>query len=533
MDTNDNGRVRNPPGAGNLVQGLRDYGYTVETAVADLVDNSITAGATEIDIRYRFNPADTDPEEEPVLAVIDNGRGMDRDELFHAMTLASRDPSLELEREELGRFGLGLKTASFSQCRELVVISRREPDLLNEQFAKWDLDEVVREDDWIMSRGNLSSIEAPPFLEEYPDWSTMVLWRKMDRLLEREGENLEIDSDALNKHLNRVMNRVSEHLGLHFHRFLKAEGGAKRIRIRINNSEVVATDPFLESVLQPVETERVHGQDVSIVSATIPHPSHFDPSVSNQFSKPAEYFGHQGFYVYREKRLVSYGGWFGLMARQEKFKLTRVKVDIPNSLDRHWALDVKKSFVRPPKELLARLKDLLERMGAPSATLQRKRGRRMRVGSGVVPLWNRMKRDSRTCWKVNEEHPVITEVLEQAGEDGKHLIRKLFQLIENTLPVSEIYTEMTQNSEEVELLSLPDKTLGGALLEMFMVFNELLSLGREEVIEKVLEVPPFQANKEKSRSALMTALQEFDKESREPDEEDTRDDGECSTQAIT
>lgn len=505
-DISENGWIPNRPNPGNLIQGLRDYGYTVETAIADIIDNSITAGATEIDIRHRFNPEDESGK--PVLAIIDNGCGMNRSELLEAMKPASRDPSADLQKDQLGRFGLGMKTASFSQCRQLEVLSRKSEE--EPVFAAtWDLDRVVKEDDWVMHFEKRSDISDSPFLDEVRGWNTAVYWRKLDRLLEREGEYLGDDPHALKQHLNRVMGRVSEHLGLHFHRFLKSEGGSKPVRIRINNSEVLPRDPFMDATWAPVEKEIVHGSEVLIQTATIPHHSRRTSQNSQQFGEPKDDFANQGFYVYREKRLISFGTWFNLTRKEERFRLTRIQVDIPNALDRYWALDVKKSFVRPPKELLAHLKSLIERMGRSSTGLIRKRGRKLRAPDGVSPIWNQIRREGRICWEVNSEHPEVEAIFKDMRSEDRNRAMKILKLVCETLPVSDIYSEMTRNSDQVDVMSAENSVLGKSILEGWLVFTELLSMNGEEAVEKMIEIPPYNANPEKSRKALLQAIADF------------------------
>ena len=233
--------------------------------------------------------------------------------------------------------------------------------------------------------------------------------------------------------------------------------------------------------------------------------------------------------MYREKRLISYGTWFRIMPRQEKFKLLRVKVDVPNSLDRLWALDVKKSSVRPPRELLARLRDLLDRMGAPSRTLLRKRGRRMRTGGDFEPLWVRRKRESRICWEINRDHPVVRKILEQVGEQNGHLITKLLDLTQENIPVSEIYSEMTQDSKQVALLDLVDSELERSLFRIFEIYSEILSLGKEDAVKKVLETAPFHNNQNKCRRVLEDFLDRVDEEDGDRVEWIGRKDGDNGT----
>ena len=157
--------VEAPPRASILIESMRDIGYSLETALGDVIDNSITAAATSIHIHVDATPT------VEKIAIVDNGRGMTADELIDAMRLGSRHPSEKRNERDLGRFGLGLKTASFSQCRRLTVVARKSGIT---SAAIWDLDHVAREDRW--------SLQIPerwtviPYIEHLESDGALVLW---------------------------------------------------------------------------------------------------------------------------------------------------------------------------------------------------------------------------------------------------------------------------------------------------------------------------------------------------------------------
>ena len=104
------------PEASSMIETFRAIGYSIEAAVADIIDNSISARAKNIWINFEWEGSET------WLAVKDDGSGMNNDELVQAMRPDSKNPLDDRSTKDLGRFGLGLKTASFSQCRLLSVI---------------------------------------------------------------------------------------------------------------------------------------------------------------------------------------------------------------------------------------------------------------------------------------------------------------------------------------------------------------------------------------------------------------------------
>ncbi|MEQ8292225.1 MAG: ATP-binding protein [Roseovarius sp.] len=217
------------PHAASLIEGMRDFGYTLETATADIIDNSITAGALKVEIL-----AET-ASEEPWIAIIDDGIGMDETELIEAMRPGSRNPLEEREDHDLGRFGLGLKSASFSQCRELTVVSRKAGVT---SATTWDLDKVAETNVWAVElEDDLASIPATDHLGET---GTIVLWRKLDRL----STGYRNDSTKRAAEINKALSGAERHLRLCFHRYM--EGNRPKLRLLLNGRKLAPIDPFAQ-----------------------------------------------------------------------------------------------------------------------------------------------------------------------------------------------------------------------------------------------------------------------------------------------
>ena len=199
-----------PPNVSSLVKSLRDIGYTLDVAIADLIDNSISASAINIDIV--FAPIN----DKPILAILDNGKGMDFDELTEAMRLATKDPSDHREDGDLGRFGLGLKTASFSQSKLLTVLSKTDNSEIS--VSQWDLDKVIATNKWTLNQLDLSEVDKDiPLLKEFSvlNSGTLVIWGGIDKVL-KEAIPYEVA-------------KISDHLSLVFNRFLSGEGRVRKI----------------------------------------------------------------------------------------------------------------------------------------------------------------------------------------------------------------------------------------------------------------------------------------------------------------
>ena len=199
----------------SLIESLREIGYSMETAIADIMDNSITSGASSIHLRFAWN------NEEAWLAIIDDGSGMSADEVTSAMRLGSNNPLNTRSAEDLGRFGLGLKTASFSQCRQLTVITRKQQLTSARQ---WDLDSIAENPDsgWnlhILGDEEIRGIdEISSIIDDFMsrESGTIILWRKLDRL-----DNFD-ESGMGEKKLNSLINEARKHIELTFHRFLSS-----------------------------------------------------------------------------------------------------------------------------------------------------------------------------------------------------------------------------------------------------------------------------------------------------------------------
>ena len=338
-----------PPYAPTLIESTRAIGYSLEAAVADIIDNSIAAGASKVDLF--FFPVDKE-----YVAILDNGRGMDDKEITTAMQYGSKNPMDERSKDDLGRFGLGLKTASLSQCRSLTVITKKEDALL---ARRWDIDYVSVTGKWTLLILDEYEILQLPHIEELLkyDSGTLVVWQNLDRL--KAGEiNFE-------QALGRKIDVVRDHLALVYHRYLAGEVGLKKIVIQINNVKIEPIDPFLSSKsVQAMDDEVlvVRGKHIEVRPYILPHISKMTSDEIKLLGGKEGLRRHQGFYVYRNKRLLVWGTWFRMMRQGEMSKLARIRVDIPNDLDDLWTLDIKKSSAIPPAEVRNNLKSVIERL---------------------------------------------------------------------------------------------------------------------------------------------------------------------------
>lgn len=427
-----------------LLESMRSIGYTVESAVADVIDNSIAAGATEVDIRF----SSRGPFE---LSVFDNGRGMDRDEIVTAMRLAAVSPAQRRRSDDLGRFGLGLKTASLSQCRELTLVSKRGGAI---SAVRWSLDYVVETGDWSLIELDVEEVSTLLGLDMLAaaESGTLVHWGSLDLLTMSEGD-LQTDFD-------RVAVRVRQHVALVFHLFNSGEVG-RRVTFRMNGGEILPVDPFMATSLKIQTSDwepiSVDGETVRLRAYTLPYLNRLSTKERQSLLSLGGLRDTQGFYVYRGGRLVIWGTWFRLMPRSEMAKLTRVRVDIPNTLDHLWALDVKKSTAEPPPVVRKRLQELAKTMMQPSEKVQKFRGRKVAHSTDFDFMWNVMTTGDEFRYEVNIEHPTIERFMGGLTPEQREEFGIVVEDIQSTFPIVDAHNRISGDGvpisvQDVELV---------------------------------------------------------------------------------
>jgi Histidine kinase-, DNA gyrase B-, and HSP90-like ATPase len=426
------------PRASAMIESLRAFGYSVQTALADLIDNSISAGAHNVWLEFFWDGAQSH------ISLRDDGRGMTEPELVDAMRPGNRNPLEVRDRRDLGRFGLGLKTASFSQCRCLTVASRASGNAVG--IRQWDLDYVQETGEWRLRRSALPGSEHLLTGLERVDQGTIVLWQNLDRLV---AETSTDDQKAHDRFLEMV-DQVHLHLAMVFHRFLERRD---RLQLHINGRLLEPWDPFMAGEdgrqVLPEETLWFNQEPVKVRPFVLPHHSRITRDVHERGSGPGGWNAQQGFYVYRNERLLVAGDWLGLgFVKEEHYKLARIQVDLPNAMDAAWDLDVKKSRAQPPGALRSDLKRLAKLTRQKAMDVYRHRGKiaaRVLADSHVF-VWQSRAKHGRHFYTINREHPVVREVLRLAGPDSS-VFKTLLRLIEETVPVERIWIDAAENPD--------------------------------------------------------------------------------------
>ena len=432
-----------PPSAASLTASLRDLGYSLETAIADLIDNSISADATEIQIFCDMS------RNAPVLVVADNGRGMTEAEAIAAMRHGATDPRQKRGPKDLGRFGLGLKTASFSQCRRLTMLSAKAGVCVG---VEWNLTQVEDDDDWFISVLETDEIGEQPLVELLGVHGTLVIWRNLDRLFEDEA------GSKRDEIVNDKLAVVERHLSLVFHRFLAGEvKGRKKLAIKINGHAITPFDPFCRknpaTQILPEETVWISDVAVSMQPYILPHHSRLSASEYDYYQDRSDFISNQGVYVYRNGRLMAWGDWFRLIPKGEATKLARVQIDFTNDLDEAWTIDIKKSRARPPHAVRERLRQIISKITTRSVIVHRGRGQKL-FQESEAPFWERYADHGGIRFEINAQHPLIAALVAKLLPDDEKSVRTLLDSIAASLPVEMIYSDYSTHPRQVSQISL-------------------------------------------------------------------------------
>lgn len=465
------------PRASNVIEALRDIGYTLGSAVADLIDNSISAEATHICLRFGISA-----DRKPWFALIDDGRGMTQSELVEAMRCGGRDPLAERSGEDLGRFGLGLKTASFSQCRRATVVSRRN-DL---QCARqWDLDLVRRTNRWLLRTPQESELRDLPCLNELGARGTLVIWQELDRL------DLGNDPERVHQVLNERMMSVVDHIALVFHRFLSRELGKNRVFLNVNGTPIEPADPFNAAhpatTHLPEETLVIEGQPVRFRPFILPHHSKVSAAEYERLAGTEGYLRAQGFYIYRNRRLIIHGTWFRMARQDELTRLARVQVDIPNTLDHLWTIDVRKSRAYPPEAVRKRLRGIVERIREQARRPYTHRGTAA-ISPDRHPLWRRWHENERITYRPDPKHPLLAAFRADLAAPARRRFDALMSVLGASLPLPMLFNDMASHPVQVDCVRAEHAAL-----------RELADV----LIREIAEADPAQAEQ------IMRATQPF------------------------
>lgn len=487
-------RIPNPPLASSLMATARSFGnYDLAAALADLIDNSIRATAKKISIAFQPEKGDV------IVRIRDDGKGMSKEELIKAMRPASSNPEDPRDASDLGRFGWGLKSASLSQARVLTVVSWTATEC---SAARWDIDDL---EDWSMEL--LTGDKALKLLktQQKSKTGTEIIWSNSDRLLDTEL------TATIDEQLNEKISHAQKQLSLIFHRYLAGEVRSK-FSIEVQGIQLKPVDPFMSShpATQTIDEEKIKlrgKEEITVQPFTIPHFSKLTVAEKETLGGDEGLVRNQGFYVYRNKRLIIYGTWFRLVPHGELSQLTRVRVDLPNTLDKDWKITLDKSDAQLPIVLRTRLKELVKRFSKRSTNANRRRGVDLTVDK-KEPVWRRIAQNGRIRYQINRDHPLIWELISES--DNSEIAKESLNLIESYVP-TELMVKDSESSNLDHVQAITDPQAFEALLDAcFMAC--VRQAGKHPKLKEFLDfaksMEPFHSQWKYSESYIKNNLKE-------------------------
>lgn len=472
------------PSAAAMVESLRAIGYSLPAAVADLVDNSISANSKNIWIDCFWNGGRSH------IMLTDDGTGMTETELLKAMTLGSINPLENRKGSDLGRFGLGLKTASFSQCRRLTVRSKS----FNSEICtrEWDLDQIAKVRSWRLFK--TTDDEADLILQSRFSslvHGTIVLLRSLDKVVH---SNVDVGNLKDESHFLAQISDIEQHLSMTFHRFLERRG---QVKIFLNERQIEPWDPFLiqHDFTQEQPEERINSSHGSVVvrGFVLPHQSKLSEEEKEKAEGPRGWIQQQGLYVYRNRRLLVAGGWPGLRLRSDaQFQLARISVDISNATDLEWELDIRKARAIPPISVRGRLRQIAEIVRDRSSQTIKSKGKifRKSISKDFVPVWSEVWRGKTLEFQINRAHPVVNAIADSAL---KREFELLLRLLEETMPVEQIFSYLSESSH-IRTEPFNKNMNKDAAAEVTKLLNHVIATSRispAELEQRLLEIEPF------------------------------------------
>jgi hypothetical protein len=467
------------PFAPILMESTRSIGYTFESALSDIIDNSISSGAQNIDVIF-------DTINVPILSVLDDGSGMTETELIQAMRYGSRSSLERRDSIDLGRFGLGLKTASLSQCRILTVISKKNGVVSS---VCWDLDYIIRKGDWILKVFPTNEIEKMPMYRHLisKQSGTIVTWENFDKL--------ETSTKDLSVLFNEKIELSREHVALVFHRYIEPDDNTLKVNICFNNERLIAKDPFLSknpaTQLLPTESIPFKNGVVNVKPYILPYFNRLKNVDKQRLGSSEDLRQDQGFYIYRNKRLIIWGTWFRLIKQNELSKLARVKVDIPNELDQIWEIDVKKSTASVPDLLKQNLIRVVKGAIDRSENVFRYRGRK-EVSDDLTHVWDLIDNRGSYKYKINRELEIFKIVENLIQEDKLSIFYSFINLIEEGFPYQDVYYRLAKNQNSIK--TDDDDELLDKVKDIFNLLNEQLG-SIEKAMSAIESIDYYAKNK--------------------------------------
>jgi hypothetical protein len=488
--------IDNPPSPENLIENIRQFSdYTFSGALADLIDNSIYGNAKKIEIIANWNNG------KPEIRVIDDGKGLNKKDLKEAMRWASKSFSSSRALNDLGRFGLGLKVASLSKCNRLIVSSTTNKKE-NNVFA-WDTNRV--KETWGMDE---YSEKEKELLNLRQGIGTEIIWQDCSLLT----ENFTIEEGDFNTILR---NDVNFQLGKIFHRFLedkdpvlKNKKNQNKIQIYLNGNKIEPNNPFFETSEKIQYDEEIRkkylGKEYYVNAMILPSWRDVSKSLSTKIEGIDGKYESQGFYLYRNKRLIVSSNWFNMRYKNLVSDLIRIRIDIDNNQDAEWQISGNKTSAQMPVRIKNEMKGLIERWSEVSKSPYQKRSKKL--NKEMPKLWKMQSISNGWRLKINSSSEIINSFKANLSSDDKKHFKSIISFIEDSLPIEKL---STVDYKDAIINSPNDKRQDYMILCEHLINNYLVvnpEIKSEDLVKKLMKLEILEQMPEIVKDSVDQAL---------------------------
>lgn len=466
-----------------LIKSISEQGYSLETALSDLIDNSISADANNIEILTENTASNTS------IFITDNGFGMSMSELKENMQFPSKDMEFNRHVNDLGRFGLGLKTASFSQTRKFTVISKKRNTEVYSALT-WDVAHLKATGKWQIIVNTKQEIDnilnrytktSSNHLEEFNNYipSTIIVWEEL-----KNFKNFLTDDERINFLNEELTTTTSEYLSVVFHKFMESKKSP--LKIRLNNAIVIPFNPFISksgiSARSLEKRELLLEKDVLKLEGFV-LPVTANDNTNNWTTTNKSLLDMEGLYIYRGNRIIFFGGWNNIIRKQTKLKLARLKIQVGNMNDERLQLNVAKSKISIPYELKMGVLRYVSDLKANAVKEYNNRGlksynKKKNENKTEISLLSKQITTKGPLYAINKNYPLVKLISENLNEDQlkyfKTFLKSINLVINKQRYTDDNYVEIIEDNVELEIIISTTKKLLATGLSKNDVFNILL-----------------------------------------------------------
>lgn len=297
---------------------------------------------------------------------------------------------------------------------------------------------------------------------------TVVVWQTFDRIVDGAANAQKVFDERIE--------RARSHVALVFHRYMDNENIKARVKISFNHALVEPIDPFLiqNPATQPLteQTLRIDGSMIKVKPYILPYSSKVSAKDKKKLGDLCDLRSNQGFYIYRNKRLIIWGTWFRLIKTQELNKLARIRVDIPNTLDSIWGIDIKKSTASLPDVIKRNLVAVVENSVGRSERVYKYRGRNA-AKDHLQHIWETIDNRGKFQYQINRELPIVKLLEESLDDRALGYLDSFIKTIEDAFPYGDVYYRLARDENAVDQTGMEFEEVYKVAENMIAAYKEM------------------------------------------------------------